>query len=77
MRATCSCAMFVLEKWGLDIPAAGAAFPLDLGVTARGSWPYRMHIRAPSFANLQGLAPMAQGGFIADVVAAVVPSGCC
>jgi NADH-quinone oxidoreductase subunit D len=35
------------------------------------SRPYRMHVRAPSFANLQGLAPMAQGGFIADVVAII------
>ena len=35
------------------------------------SRPYRMHIRAPSFANLQGLAPMARGGLIADVVAII------
>jgi NADH-quinone oxidoreductase subunit D len=33
--------------------------------------PYRLHMRAPSFANLQALAPMARGGFIPDVVACI------
>jgi len=33
--------------------------------------PYRMHIRAPSFVNLQALAPMLRGGFIADAVAVI------
>lgn len=31
--------------------------------------PYRWHMRAPSFVNLQSLAPMARGGLIADLVA--------
>ena len=35
------------------------------------SRPYRVHVRAPSFANLQGLAPMARGGFIPDVIACI------
>jgi NADH-quinone oxidoreductase subunit D len=35
------------------------------------SRPYRLHVRAPSFANLQALAPMARGAFIADVVACI------
>jgi NADH-quinone oxidoreductase subunit D len=35
------------------------------------SRPYRLHVRAPSFANLQGLAPMARGGFIPDVIACI------
>jgi len=30
--------------------------------------PYRYHVRAPSFINLHGLAPMSRGGKIADVV---------
>ncbi len=30
--------------------------------------PYRLHIRAPSFTNLQALAPMLRGGLIADAV---------
>ena len=33
--------------------------------------PYRMHIRAPSFANLQSLPPMLRGGLIADAVAVI------
>lgn len=35
------------------------------------SKPYRMHVRAPSFANLQTLPYMVQGGLLADGVAAV------
>ena len=33
--------------------------------------PYRMHVRAPSFANLQALPTMIQGMLFADVVAAI------
>jgi NADH-quinone oxidoreductase subunit D len=33
--------------------------------------PYRVHVRAPSFANLSLLEPMCQGKLIADVVAAI------
>ena len=33
--------------------------------------PYRVHVRAPSFANLQSLAKMCEGKLIADVVAAI------
>ncbi len=33
--------------------------------------PYRVHVRAPSFANLQALAKMCEGRLIADVVAAI------
>jgi NADH-quinone oxidoreductase subunit D len=33
--------------------------------------PYRMHIRGPSFANLQTLPIMLQGGLIADAVAVI------
>jgi NADH-quinone oxidoreductase subunit D len=33
--------------------------------------PYRMHIRGPSFVNLQALAPMIRGGLIADAVAII------
>jgi NADH-quinone oxidoreductase subunit D len=31
--------------------------------------PYRMHIRAPSFVNLQSLPPMLRGCLVADCVA--------
>jgi NADH-quinone oxidoreductase subunit D len=33
--------------------------------------PYRMHVRAPSFANLQALPLMVEGRFLSDVVAAI------
>ncbi len=33
--------------------------------------PYRVHVRAPSFANLQTVGKMCEGRLIADVVAAV------
>ena len=33
--------------------------------------PYRVHMRSPSFANLQSLPKMCEGGLIADVVAAI------
>ncbi len=33
--------------------------------------PYRMHIRGPSFVNLQSLPTMLHGGFIADAVAVI------
>jgi NADH-quinone oxidoreductase subunit D len=33
--------------------------------------PYRVHMRGPSFANLQVLAKMCEGGLIADVIAAI------
>jgi NADH-quinone oxidoreductase subunit D len=33
--------------------------------------PYRVHMRGPSYANLQVLARMCEGGLIADVVAAI------
>ncbi len=33
--------------------------------------PYRMHVRAPSFTNLQALPRMIEGSFLSDVVAAI------
>ena len=33
--------------------------------------PYRMHIRAPSFVNLQSLPPLLRGGLIADAIAII------
>lgn len=40
-------------------------------VSDGGPKPYRVHVRAPSFANLQALPKMCEGGLIADVVAAI------
>jgi NADH-quinone oxidoreductase subunit D len=36
-----------------------------------GSTPYRMHVRAPSFANIQCLPHMMHGGLVADAVAVI------
>ena len=33
--------------------------------------PYRYHIRAPSFVNLQAVPPLVEGGLVADVIASV------
>jgi NADH-quinone oxidoreductase subunit D len=40
-------------------------------VSDGGPRPYRMHVRVPSFANLQALPTMIEGQMIADVVAAI------
>jgi NADH-quinone oxidoreductase subunit D len=40
-------------------------------VSDGGTRPYRVHFRDPSFTNLQSLAAMAEGGMVADVIAAV------
>ena len=40
-------------------------------VSDGGSAPYRVHVRDPSFVNLQSLAPMAQGGLVADLIACI------
>ena len=40
-------------------------------VSDGGPNPYRMHIRAPSFVNLQTLPHLMEGGFIADAVAVI------
>jgi NADH-quinone oxidoreductase subunit D len=40
-------------------------------VSDGGNKPLRLHIRAPSFVNLQALAPALRGGFVADAVAVI------
>jgi NADH-quinone oxidoreductase subunit D len=40
-------------------------------VSTGGTRPYRVHLRDPSFANLQAVAAMVEGGLLADVVAAL------
>ena len=40
-------------------------------VSDGGAKPYRMHIRGPSFVNLQALPHMLRGGLVADAVAAI------
>jgi NADH-quinone oxidoreductase subunit D len=40
-------------------------------VSDGGPKPYRMHVRAPSFANLEALPTMVEGQLLSDVVAAI------
>ena len=67
---------FKLFTEGLRVPVGETYIPIEsprgeLGcylVSEGSSKPYRLHIRAPSFNNLQSLAPMLRGGLIADAV---------
>jgi NADH-quinone oxidoreductase subunit D len=40
-------------------------------VSNGGNRPYRVHLRGPSFVNLQAIPKMVQGGLVADVIASV------
>ena len=40
-------------------------------VSDGGTRPFRVHLRDPSFTNLQALSAMAEGGMVADVISAV------
>lgn len=70
---------FLLATEGLRTEAGEVYRPIEaskgeLGFyiyTEGGSSPYRLHIRGPSFVNLQALAPMSRGALIADVVAVI------
>ena len=67
---------FKLFTEGLRVPVGETYIPIEsprgeLGcylVSEGSNKPYRLHIRAPSFNNLQSLAPMLRGGLIADAV---------
>jgi NADH-quinone oxidoreductase subunit D len=41
------------------------------GVSDGGPKPYRVHMRDPSFVNLQALRPLAKGGYLADLIAVI------
>jgi len=53
---------------GVESPRGEMGYYVVSDGTAK---PYRVHMRAPSFANLQTLAKMCEGSLIADVVAAI------
>jgi NADH-quinone oxidoreductase subunit D len=40
-------------------------------VSDGGTRPFRVHVRDPSFVNLQAVPAMSEGGLVADVIAAV------
>ena len=70
---------FKLVTQGYTVPAGETYTAVEsprgeLGcfvVSDGGTSPYRVHIRDPSFVNLQSLGPMAEGGLVADLIAAI------
>ncbi len=70
---------FKLMTQGYSVPAgevyAAVESPRgELGVYAvsdGGTSPYRVHVRDPSFVNLQSLSPIAQDGLVADLIACI------
>jgi NADH-quinone oxidoreductase subunit D len=70
---------FKLVTEGFRVPAGQAYVPIEsprgeLGchvVSDGGTRPYRVHMRDPSFTNLQSLPAMSEGGMVADVISAV------
>jgi NADH-quinone oxidoreductase subunit D len=53
---------------GVEAPRGELGMYVVSDGTAR---PYRVHMRSPSFVNLQALEPMVKGGLVADLVTAV------
>ncbi|NHD16525.1 MULTISPECIES: NADH-quinone oxidoreductase subunit D [Actinopolyspora] len=70
---------FKLVTEGFDVPPGQAYVPVEaprgeLGyhvVSDGGTRPMRVHVRDPSFVNLQAFPAMAEGGLVADVIAVV------
>ncbi|MGH3711893.1 MAG: NADH-quinone oxidoreductase subunit D [Micromonosporaceae bacterium] len=68
---------FKLVTEGFRVPAGQVYVPIEaprgeLGlhvVSDGGTRPYRVHMREPSFINLQALPALSEGGLIADVIA--------
>jgi NADH-quinone oxidoreductase subunit D len=70
---------FKLVTEGFRVPPGQAYVPVEsprgeLGahvVSDGGTRPYRVHLRDPSFVNLQSVPALTEGGMISDVVASV------
>ncbi|NMH99744.1 NADH-quinone oxidoreductase subunit D [Pseudonocardia acidicola] len=70
---------FKLVTEGFHVPAGQVYVPIEsprgeLGyhlVSDGGTRPVRVHVRDPSFVNLQTMPAMSEGGMVADVIAAV------
>ncbi|MEO6957390.1 MAG: NADH-quinone oxidoreductase subunit D, partial [Antricoccus sp.] len=70
---------FKLVTEGFRVPAGQAYVPVEsprgeLGahvVSDGGTRPFRVHLRDPSFINLQALPALSEGGLLADVIASV------
>jgi NADH-quinone oxidoreductase subunit D len=70
---------FKLVTQGYTVPA-GETYAVvesprgELGIyviSDGGTSPYRVHVREPSFVNLQALPPMVEGGLVADLIASI------
>jgi NADH-quinone oxidoreductase subunit D len=70
---------FKLVTEGFRVPPGQVYVPVEsprgeLGyhvVSDGGTRPFRVHVREPSFVNLQAVAALTEGGLIADVIAAI------
>jgi NADH-quinone oxidoreductase subunit D len=70
---------FKLVTEGFKVPPGQVYVPVEsprgeLGfhvVSDGGTRPMRVHLREPSFVNLQSMPAMAEGGLVADVIAAI------
>ncbi|GAA4422436.1 NADH-quinone oxidoreductase subunit D [Actinokineospora soli] len=70
---------FKLVTEGFKVPAGQVYVPVEsprgeLGyhlVSDGGTRPVRVHVREPSFVNLQSMPAMSEGGMVADVIAAI------
>jgi NADH-quinone oxidoreductase subunit D len=70
---------FKLVTEGFKVPAGQVYVPIEsprgeLGyhlVSDGGTRPMRVHVRDPSFVNLQSMPAMSEGGLVADVIAAI------
>jgi len=70
---------FKLVTQGYTVPAGEIYTAVEsprgeLGVMVisdGGTSPYRLHVRDPSFVNLQTLPAMSTGGLVADLIAAI------
>ena len=70
---------FLLAGLGFEVPAGeayhaieGSKGELGFYIISDGSErPFRVHVRGPSFVNLQALPRMVAGAMIADVVAVI------
>ena len=70
---------FKLSTQGYTVPTGEAYAAVEsprgeLGVYAvsdGGTSPYRVHVREPSFVNLQSLSAMVRGGYVADLIASI------
>ncbi|SFJ18446.1 MULTISPECIES: NADH-quinone oxidoreductase subunit D [Amycolatopsis] len=70
---------FKLVTEGFKVPPGQVYAPVEsprgeLGfhvVSDGGTRPWRVHVREPSFVNLQSMPAMSEGGLVADVIAAV------